>query len=370
MRRALEWIPTVAILASLGCASQNAASRGRAAALPPEAATCDMATASPWIETWLDAWELASRRILRVPDAPAPEIVLFDSACVYTTSALTAGGLPPVNGPALLGTALPWRALAHGGSLTLPDSSEAPIQLMSFANSDPEAGPFFVMAAPSYWAEKGRGGGTSLTGVFLHEFAHTRQMGGLLARIGPIDANWPYPEELDDDAVQTHFAADSEYVAAYLAERDQLYRAAEAESLAEVRALATAALEMMRSRRARWFTGEKAVFAEVDEIFLSLEGSGQWTAYAWLSHPEGGGLDRDAAIQKMLGSRRRWTQDQGLALMLAVDRLLPEWPALVFGESSIGAVELLERAVKSAPSQGRRRGTSPSTSSDHDGSSK
>ena len=354
MRRALDWIPTVAILALLGCASQNAGSGGRAAAVPPGAATCDLAAASPWIETWLDAWELASRRILRVPDAPPPEIVLFDSACVYTTSALTAGGLPPVEGPTLLGTQLPWRALPHGGSLSLPDSSVMPVQLMSFANATRGSGPFFVMAAPSYWEENGRDLGSGLTGVFLHEFAHTRQVRGMLKRIGPIDSTWPYPEELDDDAVQTHFAEDSEYVAAYLAERDLLYRAAEAASPTEVRALAAEALAMMRSRRARWFTGEKAVFAEVDEIFLSLEGAGQWTAYAWLAHPEGGGLDRDAAIRKMLGSRRKWTQDEGLALMLAVDRLLPEWPALVFSDTSIGSLALLERAVNATPNQGSR----------------
>jgi hypothetical protein len=304
-----------------------------------------MAAASPWIEKWLGAWELASRQILRVPDAPPPEIVLYDGACVYTTSALTAGGRPPMSGPALLGTPLPWRALPHGGSLTLPDSSEVPIQLMSMTRAARETGPFFVMAAPSFWAQMGHGQEPGLTGVFLHEFAHTRQIRGMSERIGPIDSTWPYPEELDDDAVQTHFSADSEYVAAYQAERDLLYRAAAAEALSEVRALATEALAMMRSRHARWFTGEKAVFAEVDDIFLSLEGSAQWAGYAWISHPQGGGLDRDAAVKMMLGRRRWWTQDEGLGLILVVDRLLPEWPSLVFGESSMGAVDLLDRAV-------------------------
>lgn len=306
-----------------------------------------MAAASPWIGKWLGAWELASRQILRVPDATPPEIVLYDSTCVYTTSAVTAGGAAAGSGPALQGTALPWRALPHGGSLTLPDKSDVPIQLMSFTNSAPDLGPFFVMAAPSFWVQNGHGEEPGLTAVFLHEFAHTRQVRGMAARIGPIDATWPYPDELDDDAVQKHFDKDPEYVAAFMAERDLLYRAAEAETTAEARTLAAEALAMMRSRQARWFTGDKAVFAEVDNIFLSFEGAGQWTGYAWLKHPEGGRLDREAAIKKMLGRRRWWTQDEGLALMLAVDRLLPEWPSLVFGETSIGAVDLLERAVNS-----------------------
>jgi len=331
----------VPALLAAGCATSTTVAPQAVTAVA--SAPCGMAAASPWIETWLGAWQLTSREILHLPDAPAPELVFYDSACVYTTSAVTAGGAPPVEGPALLGARLPWRALAHGGSLTLPDSSKVPIQLMSFAKSAPESGPFFVMAAPSYWAEKAPG--AAPTAVFLHEFAHTRQLAGVEDQIAPIDSTWPFPEELDDDAVQTHFEGDAEYVAVYLAERDLLYRAAGAESVAQSRALASEALAMMRSRRTRWFTGDKAVFAQVDEIFLAMEGVGQWVAYAWLARPDGGGGEPDTAIEKMLGKRRRWTQDEGLALLLVVDRLLPEWPRLAFGVPAMGATQLLERAV-------------------------
>jgi hypothetical protein len=271
-----------------------------------------MSSASPWIEAWFAAWELTSE--LRLPDGPPPTIVFYDSSCVYTTSPLTGGDAPAADGPALRGAKLPWRTRPHGGSLTLPDSSQVPVQLMSFANLAPQSEPFFVMAAPSYWAQKGHGREPGLTGVFLHEFAHTRQVRGMAHVIGPIDSTWAYPEELTDDAVQNHFGADSVYVAAYLAERDLLHRAANADSLAEVRALAAEAHSMMRSRHARWFTG--------------------------------GGLDRQTAINTMLGRRRWWAQDEGLALLLVVDRLLPEWPALEFSEPSLGALDLLERAVR------------------------
>jgi hypothetical protein len=307
---------------------------------------CDLAAAAPWISRWFQAWELTSRDILELPDAPAPNLVFYDSACVYTTSRVTAAGAAPGDGPALRRAKLPWRAVAHGDSLTLPDSSRVPVQLMSFASSDRETGPFFVMAAPSYWAKMGHGAGNDgPTAVFLHEFAHTRQIAGMGRIIGPIDSTWAYPEELDDDAVQKHFGTDSTYVAAYLAERDLLYRAAAADSAAEARALAKEALAMIRSRHARWFIGDKAVFAVLDDTFLSLEGAAQWSAAAWLSHPKGGGLDREAAVAKMLGKRRPWAQDEGLALFLVVDRLVPGWPLLVFRDPSMGALELLERAA-------------------------
>jgi hypothetical protein len=271
--------------------------------------------------------------------------VFYDSSCVYTTSEVTAGAIPPQKGPALLGTPLPWRAFAHNDTITLPNSSKVPVRLMSFTNVDRKTGPFFVMAAPDYWAQKGHGEELGITGVFLHEFTHTRQIRGMAKIIGPIDSTWAFPEELDDDAVQTHFGTDSTYVAAYMAERDLLYRAAAADTLADARALAAQALAMMRARHSSWFVGDNAVFAILDDTFLSLEGSAQWTAYAWLSHPAGGGLDRTAAVKKMLGKRRWWAQDEGLALFLVVDRLLPAWPSLVFRTPSAGAVELLERAV-------------------------
>jgi hypothetical protein len=309
---------------------------------------CNVSAASPWINRWLAAWELTSREILKLPHAPPPSIVFYDTACVYTTSGVTAGGAAPGDGPALLGAKLPWRAIAHADSLTLPDGSRVPVQLMSFASVDKKTGPFFVMAAPSFWARKGHGSANDSgpTAVFLHEFAHTRQLRGIGDVIGPIDSTWSYPEELDDDAVQKHFGSDSVYVAAYIAERDLLYRASAAASSKEARALAKGALAMMKRRHARWFVADKAEFAILDDAFLSLEGAGQWVGAAWLAHPKGGGLTREAAVAKMLGRRRWWALDEGLALFLAVDRLLPGWPLLVFHEPSMGAIELLERAVR------------------------
>ena len=345
MLRHIAFMIAFGALSYIGCATKNVATQSHTA-VQSNTPACDMAAASPWISRWFAAWELTSRQILRLPDAPPPNIVFYDSACVYTTSPVTAPGVAAVTGPSLRGAALLWRTVAHYDSITLPTGERVPVQLMSFTSSDKKTGPFFVMAAPEYWAQVGHGQEPGLTAVFLHEFTHTRQLRGMADVIGPIDSTWAFPEELDDDAVQTHFSADSVYVKAYLAERDLLYRAARADSLAETRALAKQALDMMRSRHARWFVGDNAVFAILDATWLSMEGAGQWAGYAWLANPEGGGMDRTAAVEKMLGRRRRWAQDEGLALFLVVDRLLPEWPALVFGDSSMGAVDLLERAVQ------------------------
>src|SRR5262245_24923858 len=339
MRIGLSILCVVAAGLTYSCASQGGAQQSKTTD------SCDMAAASPWISRWLGAWELTAREILKVPDVPAPNITFFDSSCVYTTSSVSANGAKATGGPSLMGQKLPWRAVSHTGTITAPNAAQLPVGLMSFANSDKETGPYFVMAAPSVWAQSGFK--ADPIPVFIHEFAHTRQMKSFFSILGPIDATWPYAEELDDDAVQTHFKSTSVCVAAYIAERDLLYRAANAESPAEVRKLAQEGLDMIRARHARWFVGDNAVFATLDSMWLSMEGSAQWAAHAWLAHPQGGGLSKQGAVEKMIGSKRsHWSQDESLAIFLVVDRLLPGWPLLVFGDQPMGAVELLERAIK------------------------
>jgi len=50
--------------------------------------------------------------------------------------------------------------------------------------------------------------------------------------------------------------------------------------------------------------------------------------------------------QLSLGARRWWAQDESLGLFLVLDRLLPNWPELTFGAQGMGAVELLETALR------------------------
>lgn len=286
----------------------------------------------PSIRKWLDAWQLTARQILHIDPGPRFDLVFYDAKCVY---AMSSGK---------------WRTKPHGGTLTLPNGETVPVQLMSFASGDPKTGPFFVMALPDYWEQAGRpqtDGGKGLTGVFLHEFSHVRQVEGFKI-IGPIEKAWKFQEPFDDDVVQAHFGSNDEYVKAYTAERDLLYRAAAADSIADARSLAAEALTMIEARHARWFTSDESVFATLDSVWLSMEGAGQWTGYAWLKHPKGGGMSAQEAIDKMRGRKRPWSQDEGLALFLVVDRLLPEWPSLVFRRPSIGAVELLEQAIQHA----------------------
>ena len=128
------------------------------------------------------------------------------------------------------------------------------------------------------------------------------------------------PKSIDDDYLQSVFEDDAEYVAAYELEI-ALYQRAVAE------ADATAARESVREalaasdqRRGRHFRGDRAFFAEVEPLFLNMEGVASWVAYSVVGH---GG-------DPMAFSGRFWSQQEGLLLFLLLDRFDPEWKTRVF----------------------------------------
>jgi hypothetical protein len=104
-------------------------------------------------------------------------------------------------------------------------------------------------------------------------------------------------------------------------------------------------LERLRERRARWFTGANEKWRHLDDVFLTLEGVGQWVAWWWFTQPQGLQLDRALARRELRRDGRFWTQDEGLALFLVVDRLLPGWQARTLGPQGDMAEALLAAAV-------------------------
>jgi hypothetical protein len=304
-----------------------------AVATPVAAQECRMDDADrSWLEQALAEWQATETGVLELPAMPLPEVIAIDAACTYT---LPEGRLAAMT------------ATAHGEQVALPDGSEVPLGPISFASGQ---GGYFAMSLPSVWRAAGVAAEIGLerlmTGVLLHEMMHIRQIaladGALSAAVAA--AGIP-DDQLTDDIVQQRFAGDPVYVTAYEAERDLLFAAAAAPDDARARALSWQALAMMRARHARWFTGDRAGFAAIDEAFLTMEGMGQLLIYRYLRSPAGGALDEAAAIDGVRRGRRWWSQDEGLALMLAVDRLVPDWQQRAFRDPDWRAGRLLAAAA-------------------------
>lgn len=285
-----------------------------------------------WLGGALAAWRATFRGLLQAPDRPLPQIVAYDSACAYT--------LAPSPG-----TGARWSAVAHRGQVALPNGTTIPVGPNAFNAVTGAGANFVVIALPSIWRPVAPKSEIPLLwfleGVFLHELAHSYQADVTPALSFPaLLKRLPADAAISDDSVQEQFEKDPAYAGDLQAELDLLFRAASAPSRAEAQSLACDGLAALRSRRARHFAGANAHWALVDEVSLTTEGLGQWVAYAWLS--ENRRLDRNLVIAKLRS--RYWSQEQGLAVFLVVDRLVPDWQRRLFSRSPETAERLLKLA--------------------------
>lgn len=317
-----------------------AACEPEAPASPPLA--CDISAADrAWMEQAIEAWRFSTREITGLRPAGDYGAVFFDGACALTSpNALSAAD----------DAAVTWTAAPHAGAVQLPNGEEILAGVTSFANGG-DGGTFFVMSTPSVWNAGGvRGDPITLedmmTFVVLHEGSHVAQMASYGARIGAIAEANNLPEDFNDDSMQHRFGETAGFAASVARETELFVQAAQTADSAEALRLAREARAMMRARAARYFVGDAAYYAEAEAVFLTFEGSGQWAGYRWLIHPQGrameAGLARSAAMRS-----RWWSQNQGLAIALVLDRFGPEnWHRTAFGDGSQTLLEMLDAALR------------------------
>jgi hypothetical protein len=297
-----------------------------------------------WLDQSMRAWNYASMNISGIGHVKKIEAVIFDNDCVLTSSTAMNGG-PNV-----------WTARLHGGRVQLPDGNKLPVSVISFSGSDPKTGSFFVMSTPSVWRAAGKTGkGTTLeklmTAVMLHEGTHVAQMPTYGLDIGRLAERYHLPESFSDDSIQEQFHKNAEFSSSIGKESKLLFQASKARTRAEAARLVRSALDLMKARQARWYTGKDAYLAESEPVWLTLEGSGQWLAYTWEVDPHGGRV-RPADVLPGFVNDRWWSQREGFAAFMALQRLTGSaWKSEAFHGGRKTVVDMLEEA---AANNGRR----------------
>ncbi len=303
-----------------------------------------------WLEKWFSAWELMSEEVLDLPKTTPPEMFFYDEKYVYTTSEISAPFGKSFNGPKLFGKKLPWKRQLHNDTLTIPNGQRIPIQLMTFAapSEQKNVEAFFVMAAPIFWENTGIESNEVsldklLTGVFLHEFGHTRQMNGIGSKITKIENNHTFKYEISDDIIQDYFINDSLYVKEYNKEINFFYSASNANTKEELHRLTKQGIDLLKERQKTYLIPENKILVEMDNIFLSMEGLGQYMIVSWLTHAKGGNYPLDIAIKATRRGGKWWSQDEGLALFIILSKMKnPNWK-IMFSNNPIDIVTLIEK---------------------------
>lgn len=294
----------------------------------------------------LVAWDRLDRARIRSRQPVQPTVQVFDLRCQYTLSPTQKGVFRAG------GRSFRPRAFPHGGMIDVGDGNPFPVGERAFATTgDTGEDTVFVIALPEVWAadvDDPRDPNLLFMAVFMHEFAHVQHMAGLSAGFEALEAAGYSAFALGDDVMQRTFEQNPEYTAAWQQEMDVLLAAATSPDQDAVAVNLSEARNLMSTRRARWLSGpDHTGWADADNLFLTMEGSGQWAAYSWLVDPQGGDLSAEAALAFM--RTRWWSQEAGMMLMLALDRLTPEWPSLTFGSEAATLDHLLARALDGIP---------------------
>ena len=324
----LKTLVLAAALAASACASAPASP---ACALPE--------TDRAWVERTLEAWRLASREITGIEQVPNFQAIFFSADCVMRSG--NALSSPSAEG-------VTWTAARHGGTIALPDGSEIPAGVTSFA-SGKKGLTYFVMATPTVWRAAGISEGlgleTTMVAVMLHEASHVAQIGPYGPRLGSLIERYKLPDSFNDNAVQERFRDNEEFAASVKKETQLFLDAAAADGDVEARSLAGEGRRLMRERQARWLVGDDAYLAEAEDIWLTFEGSGQWAGYQWLIHPRGGGQPQADVLARFTRGRQ-WSQTEGFAVVLALERLAgPNWKRHAFGDGARTVLEMLDDAL-------------------------
>lgn len=308
------------------------------ASAPPPACALPEADRA-WVDRTIDAWRIASREITGIQPVSSAEVVLFSANCVLRSG--NALGSTTADG-------VTWTASPNSGTVALPDGSEMPVGVTSFAAGGKDA-PYFVMSTPSVWQAAGVGDGPELerlmVAVMLHESSHLAQIGPYGPRLGALIERNQLPDSFNDNAVQERFKTEIEFAESVKQETQLFLDAAAAVNDGEARRLARQGRRLMLDRQARWMVGDDAYLVEAEDIWLTFEGAGQWTGFQWLVHPRGG-AQPEAEVLARFTKGRQWSQTEGFAVVMALERLVgPEWKRHAYGDGAQTVLEMLDHAL-------------------------
>jgi hypothetical protein len=315
---------------------------------------CALSPAShQWIQRALTGWSVIESDLLKLEHRALPWMIFYDSKCAWHVSpdrSNFAGAVTVPRPVRFRGKPIRIVATPHEGHLTLPDGRRVPAQRMSFAA--PHKGPsetFFIMALPEVWRPIWKDDEPRLEEFFLgvsaHELAHTTQVSALMKRIKALKNDGaPLPANLTDDTLEQMFKGDADYKTVFERERDLFFEAAAEPEDGRARAIARDALALLQERHNRFLSGEKEAFRTLEGLFLNMEGIGSWVQHR-MAQRDPANFAEEESIFKTKGRSTTWSQGEGLAMLLLVDRFIPSWQKRMLAPELASPIDLLREEL-------------------------
>ena len=289
-----------------------------------------------WMQSVLDGWDVTARRNLRLTTPPIPWIVFYDETGAWHLNA-ESGRVPAATmtkSTLRFGTRrYPLSFAAHSGKFWVPDGDSLPAvpragTLLYSKNTKafsavPLPALFRQMGAPEDAGDLDR----LFVTLAIHELTHTRQLVDIDRRIAQLRPKYHLLPEVDDDVIENRFSMDTAYTPLAGQERAAFNEAVFAKTSAEAKAAARRALKLVDQRRSQFMTGPFAGYAELEDYFLVLEGTGMWAQFEATKRGAPKGEPWQQTLAMLMNRTASWSQGEGLALFVLLDRFQPNWQA-------------------------------------------
>lgn len=307
-----------------------------------------------FLEDALQDWQTAVARDLQLPHAPLPWIVAFDRECSWNLAPDPATADRDAWTPSELrfrGQPIFVKSERHGGTVRPPSGDPFPVSPRIYAAHAASLDrAYFVMALPDVFAADPQASKDPLLrerlrSVVSHELLHTRQLAAVAAQVKSLRERYTLPEDIDDNIIQRRFGSNPEFRAAWERERDLFYEAVADGDQKSAGRKALEAIALMRVRQARFYTGADRPFERIEQLFLNMEGAAEWVRYKIHEHDHQRFKSHADIIQFIRGRENDWVQDEGLALVLLLDRFANGWQRRLLTPDMASPVDELERAM-------------------------
>jgi hypothetical protein len=301
----------------------------------------------------IDDWEFICKNELRIEPGSLPWIILYDSVVAWHINP-DMSKLPPnrklSSSVSFAGTTYPLFRVDHKGKLWVPDREPIDVKSLPAAAMpvDNNKRTFFISPLPALFRSLAPPDQAVyldliLKGLNMHELTHTRQLAFVIPQILDAQKKYHLPESIDDNSIERTFNKDDGYKEFFSREQAHLWAAAITNNRDSCKRELRIALEIAAARKRTFFVNENEGYKVLDDIFLALEGSAMWAQYKITRKYAPHGQTPAQTLHFIFQHGDSWSQNEGLALFLIIDKLIPGWQAQFFNQELPSPFEVLRK---------------------------
>lgn len=303
----------------------------------------------------VDDWEHSCQNELHIEPGALPWIIFYDSVTAWHINpeiALLPAYKRLTSTVRFAGIDYPLFQVKHNAKLWVPERD--PIEVKTRAAAAMPVGDnkkiFFISPVPTFFhtlapPDQAPYLDLLLTGLNMHELTHTRQLSFVLSQILEAQKKYKLPESIDDNSIERTFENNEEYKALFFKEKTHLWNAAMTGNLDSCKQELKSALDLVDERQRTFFVQENEGYKKLDDIFLALEGSAMWAQYKTTRKYAPQGQSPEQTLYFMFQHLNSWSQEEGLALFLIIDKLVPGWQVQFFNKEMPSPFKLLKKSL-------------------------